>query len=200
MVFGYHVILSAYGFWLPNDPRGSWSEFVRKWELLRFGPATKVTTRRSVAGRPHDRALRKAAKEALDYPPVHFTGLQARAIGEGFRAEAVKCGYVIWACAILPEHTHLVIARHTYDVEQIMVRLKAASTARLVECGLHPFMSHRDPKTSRCPKCWAQRGWKVFLDSEADILRAIQYVEENPVKQGKPRQTWKCVTPYRGLV
>src|SRR5947209_78707 len=112
MVRAYHVILSAYGFWLPNDPRGSWSSVVRKWELLRYGPATKASTRRSVAGRPHDRELRLAAKEALDYPPVHFDGYQARAIARGFAAEAKKCGYTIWACAVLPEHTHLVIARH----------------------------------------------------------------------------------------
>ena len=41
MVHGYHVIVCAYGFWLPNDPRGSWSDFVGKWELVRFGKATK---------------------------------------------------------------------------------------------------------------------------------------------------------------
>ena len=40
MVHGYHVILPMYGFWLPNDPRGSWSDFVRKWELVRFGRAS----------------------------------------------------------------------------------------------------------------------------------------------------------------
>jgi len=28
MVLGTHLILTAYGFWLPNDPRGSWSDFV----------------------------------------------------------------------------------------------------------------------------------------------------------------------------
>lgn len=28
MVEWYHLIMTAYGFWLPNDPRGSWSEFV----------------------------------------------------------------------------------------------------------------------------------------------------------------------------
>ena len=38
-VLAYHLILTAYGFWLPNDPRGSWSDFVRAWELRRFGPA-----------------------------------------------------------------------------------------------------------------------------------------------------------------
>jgi hypothetical protein len=34
MLHGFHVIFSADGFWLPNDPRGSWSEFVRRWERL----------------------------------------------------------------------------------------------------------------------------------------------------------------------
>jgi hypothetical protein len=53
-VRAYHAIITAYGFWLPNDPRGSWSDYVRQWELLVWGEATKVTTRRSVAGRPHD--------------------------------------------------------------------------------------------------------------------------------------------------
>ena len=42
MIHGYHVILPMYGFWLPNDPRGSWSEFVRKWELTRFGDGTQT--------------------------------------------------------------------------------------------------------------------------------------------------------------
>jgi len=28
MIVGYHVIFGMYGFWLPNDPSGSWSEFV----------------------------------------------------------------------------------------------------------------------------------------------------------------------------
>jgi hypothetical protein len=37
MVLAYHLIFSMYGFWLPNDPRGSWSEFVASWELFRFG-------------------------------------------------------------------------------------------------------------------------------------------------------------------
>ncbi len=49
MILGHHLIISAYGFWLPNDPRGSWSDFVRAWEIAKFGDATKVETRRSVA-------------------------------------------------------------------------------------------------------------------------------------------------------
>jgi hypothetical protein len=48
MVHGYHLILPTYGFWLPNDPRGSWSESVRKWELVRFGTTTKTLPRRTL--------------------------------------------------------------------------------------------------------------------------------------------------------
>ena len=48
MVHGYHVIWGTYGFWLPNDPRGSWSDFVASWELLRFGAATKSQERVAV--------------------------------------------------------------------------------------------------------------------------------------------------------
>ena len=42
MVHGYHLILPMYGFWLPNDPRGSWSDYVRSWELARFERRRRV--------------------------------------------------------------------------------------------------------------------------------------------------------------
>ena len=54
MILATHAIFSAYGFWLPNDPRGSWSTFVASWELFKYGPATTVSTRRSIAHQPHD--------------------------------------------------------------------------------------------------------------------------------------------------
>jgi len=84
-VLAYHLIITNYGFWLPNDPRGSWSEFVRSWELfLAAGPATKTDTRRSVAGERHDYQRRSAAKDSLARDPVVFSGQQAKAVGDGF--------------------------------------------------------------------------------------------------------------------
>ena len=65
MVIAYHIIYGMYGFWLPNDPRGSWSDFVGSWELYRYGPATKVDDYRSYAHDPHDRKKRLEAKSAL---------------------------------------------------------------------------------------------------------------------------------------
>jgi hypothetical protein len=90
MVLASHVIIGLYGFWLPNDERGSWSDFVGSWELLQFGKATTVNVRHSLANQPFDRAKRAAARAALKYPLVILTGNQARAVGRGFAEYAQK--------------------------------------------------------------------------------------------------------------
>src|SRR5690348_12135818 len=89
VIVGYHIIFGTYGFWLPNDPRGSWSDFVGSWELFRYGPATTTRERRSLAYEDHDQEQRKAAKKSLKYPAVELTGIQARAVGRGF-AEYIR--------------------------------------------------------------------------------------------------------------
>jgi REP element-mobilizing transposase RayT len=199
MIHGYHVVLPMYGFWLPNDPRGSWSDFVRKWELVRFGKATKQIERRELIELTDDeQRLRDEAKKALKYPAVSLNGLQALAIAKGFSTKAAKSNYTIWACSILPEHTHLVIARHTYKVEQIANLLKGAATTRLIEDRQHPLAAYAEPG-DRPPRMWSAREWKVFLDSEEAIENAIRYVEENPEKEGKKRQCWSFVTPFAGI-
>ncbi len=189
MVHAYHIIFCAYGFWLPKDPRGSSSDFVGAWELLRFGPATRTSTRRSVAGNAHDRCLRQAAKRELKHPPVHFTGRQAQSIGRGFASFAQRSGVIVLACSILPEHVHMVVSRHRYKAEQIANLLKGAATRQLSSDRLHPFASSQ-PTNDRLPKMWARGQWKVFLNSEADISRAVRYVRDNPLKEGKQRQRW----------
>jgi REP element-mobilizing transposase RayT len=195
MVLAYHAIFTAYGFWLPNDPRGSWSEFVGSWELFRFGPATKVTTRQSLATRPHDRALREAAKQALKYPAVRFTGRQALAVSRGFATAIDEHGYRLFACSILPEHVHLVVARSDRLVERIIAHLKARASSQLNAERLHPLGSFTD-RRGLAPTPWAAKCWKCFLDNDADIARAIRYVENNPEKEGKRRQKWSFVVPW----
>jgi hypothetical protein len=128
MVLGYHAIFTCYGFWLPNDPRGSWSDWIRVWELLRYGPATKTSARRSVAHRDHDRQQRLAAKQSLKYPPVVFTGLQARAVSRGFATAIDESDYLVTACAIMPDHVHAVVLRHEREIERIIGHLKSRAT------------------------------------------------------------------------
>ena len=183
LILAYHIIFGMYGFWLPNDPRGSWSDFVGSWKLFRFGPATRVHTRRSVAGREHDNTARVAAKAALRNPAVVLNGIQARAVGHGF-AEAIReGGYFAYSCSILPEHVHLVIGPHERAATLIVKHLKTRATQRLiVECGWH-----------RGRPVWARRCWKVFLYDVRAVRRAIQYVCDNPVKEGLPLQHWSFV-------
>jgi REP element-mobilizing transposase RayT len=196
MVLASHLIITAYGFWLPNDPRGSWSDFVGSWELWKFGDATKVNTRTSRAHIAHDKAHREAARAALKFPPVLFNGTQARAIARGFADYIDRAGHLVWACSILPDHMHMVIARSHLKVESIATQLKGAATCCIIDEGLHPLAAYQKHGTSRPPKMWARGEWKVFLDSVEDIRRAIRYVENNPLKEGKKRQQWNFVTAF----
>lgn len=199
MIHGYHLILSCYGFWLPNDHRGSWSDVIRKWELVRFGPQQMPEVRRSLMElTPEELSARNTARRALFYPPVTLTGQQAAAIGRGFAEKTHSSNYTIWACSILPEHTHLVIARHPYKVEQIANLLKGAATSQLIKENCHPLASHARPG-HRPPRMWSEHEWKVYLDSEEAIENAIAYVEQNPIKENKPKQSWKFVTPFAGI-
>jgi REP element-mobilizing transposase RayT len=191
MVLAHHVIFGAYGFWLANDPRGSWSDFVGAWDVFRYGPATKTTVRRSLAARSHDGQLRKAAKGALVRPAVELSGVQARAVARGFAWYAERARLGVLTCAVLPDHVHLVIERHRLTAEQLVIQLKAAATRQLLAESLHPFADIA--VEGSVPKCFARGQWDVFLDSVDDVRRAVGYVEGNPEKEGKPRQRWSFV-------
>jgi REP element-mobilizing transposase RayT len=197
MIHGYHVIWGAYGFWLPNDPRGSWSDFVASWELARFGKATKSLERQDVDPQRWE-SWRAAATQSLQFPPVQLTGIQARAVATGFGNAVRKSRYTIWACSILPQHVHLVIARHSYKVEQICNLLNGEATKRLKVESLHPMVRF-ERSQGKLPSTWAEKEWKVYLDSEDAIENAIRHVEENPVNEKKPRQNWSFVTAFAGL-
>ena len=193
------MILPMYGFWLPNDPRGSWSDFVRKWELVRFGAATQTIERRPLDELSNvEIQQRDAARQSLTYRPVFVDGHQALAISRGFAEQISKSNYTIWACSILPEHTHLVIARHSYKVEQIVNLLKGAATRWIVNEGRHPLVEFAKPN-ERPPRMWASREWRVYLDSEEAIENAILYVEDNPEKEDKSKQNWSFVSPFTGI-
>jgi len=195
-MLAFHAIISAYGFWLPNDPRGSWSDFVGSWELFRYGgDATKRSTKHSLARRPHNTRQRQATKSYLKHPAVSFTGQQAKSIAAGFRTVADETGYRILALAMLPEHTHLVIGHSSRDPSHVIGHLKRGATDHLIDDGLHPcFVNQRITHS-----CWAKQAWKVFIDTEDQLGRAIKYVQDNPVKEGKPRQHWSFIDRYRDL-
>lgn len=134
-------------------------------------------------------------RQSLAFPPVVFTGKQAQAIGYGFAKKCIRSGYIMHAFAMLREHAHLVIQKHEYEIEQVVNLLKGAASRELLNAGLHPFANQRDPQTGRLPQVWGRNMWKVFLYDRADVIRSIEYTNENPVKEGLPPQHWKFVRP-----
>ena len=183
MILAFHSVFTAYDFWLPNEPRGSWSDFVASWELRRFGPATKGSTRRSIAARPYDRSLKRRMQQSLEREPVTFSGEQTREIVRGFSTTP----YTLHACAVLSEHVHLVVGRTSRNIRTVVGHLKAEATRALRQGG---WFADRTP--------WADHGWNVYLDSAEAVERAIAYVENNPVREGKRLQRWKCIAPFDG--
>jgi len=186
MVLAYHLILSFYGFWLPNDERGFWSERVRKYELRQFGPATRVKTRRSLADKPFDPIRREEMRYVLKHNPVQVNGEQARLVAAGFAYASAERDYTVHACAIMPNHAHLVFGRHESPIEKIVEHFKSRATRQLNVADINPL--------PRSP--WSKGHWAVYLNSTEAIHRTIRYTENNPIKDGFKRQHWKFITPY----
>ena len=191
MVLAYHCIFGMYGFWLPNDPRGSGSDYIGSWDLFRYGPATKTRGQQSRAGIEHDHSLRTEAKGALHYPPVILTGRQAVTVVAGFAQAAAEGGYLLHACAVLPDHIHLVVGRHSRRIRQIVGHLKSCATSQLRKAS--EWQGDERP-------VWGEHGWNVFLNDLDRVERAIAYVEENPEKEGERRQNRSLVTPFNPTI
>jgi REP element-mobilizing transposase RayT len=101
-----------------------------------------------------------------------------------------------WACAILLDHVHLVLGRPRVAVENVVIQLKGAATKKLTDEGIHPC-AELTRANQRPPKCFGRGEWSVYLDPP-DVARAVKYVEDNPMKEGKPRQRSRFVEghPY----
>lgn len=112
------------------------------------------------------------------------------AISRGFARAVFKSGHRVLACAILPDHVHLVVRSSSVGPRRIVGHMKREAALELVNYGLHPFPRGKD---GRLPSCWAEGAWCVYLEAEPDVRRAVRYVEENPLKEGKRFQRWSFV-------
>jgi REP element-mobilizing transposase RayT len=193
MILAYHSTWSAYGFWLSNDPRGSWSDFVRSWDLYLMGAATKTSQRYSVAHHPFDRELRDVAQQALRYPAVRFKSDQIRMIASGIEHAVAESGYVLRSLAIMQDHVHTVIMRYpNRTIERIVGHLKTRAAQSLRDAGLNPMEQFAD-ENGKIPSVWVQHGWNVYLNTDQEIERAVEYDEKNPMKSGLCPQRWSFV-------
>ncbi len=186
MVAGYHLIWTVYGWWLPNDPRGSTSHEIRAASIASLGELHFGRKRIQPAGR-EIRKFRELAQQVLKHPLLEFSAAEIATVGIAFAEAICKHNYTSYACAILPDHVHLVIRKHRDQAETMIERLQDASRSAVLQRGLrstdHPV--------------WGGPGWKVFLDSREDIERTITYVQKN-LRGAQAGQSWPFVKPYDG--
>ncbi len=185
MVAAYHLIWTAYGHWLPNDPRGSTSREVHCAKIAPLGDLHYGRRRIQPAGQII-REFYEAARGVLKYQLRTFTPAEVSMIACGFAEVVKQQTYTCYACAIMPDHVHLVIRKHRDQAEQMIENFQDASRTALQNDfrGEHPV--------------WGGPGWKVFLNTRTDITCTIRYVEQNPVKIRKPVQGWPFVKSYDG--
>ena len=187
MIVGYHLIWTAHGCWLPNDPRGSSSHEIRCAEILGLGELHHGRKRvQPVAG-----AIGKfyeAAQQILKYELLKFSDDEILVLGDAFAEVVRKTGYTCYACAIMPDHVHLLIRKHRDKAEQMIEHFQDASRKALFAQG----------RRSTEHPVWGGPGWKIHLESRADIQRVIKYIDDNPIKARRPRQNWEFVTLYDG--
>ncbi|MBL7221588.1 MAG: transposase [Phycisphaerae bacterium] len=187
IVIGHHLIMTAYGWWLPNDPRGSCSRTVASDVVAELGELHQG--RRRV--QPPSSAICEfylRAGGVLEFPLVEFSSTETRAVADGLAEAVNRYRYTCYACAIMPDHVHLLIRKHRDKAEQMIENVQESVRLRLRSLGL---------RSSDHP-VWGGPGWKVFLDHPDDIRRTIRYVRDNPIKLRRPAQQWAFVTEYDG--
>lgn len=113
LVIAYHLIWTAYGWWLPNDPRGSGSKTIRNDILAELGELHYGRKRMQPAG-AEVRQFQERAVEVLRHPRLTIDGTTVTEVAEAFREVIERHRYTCYACAIMPDHVHVLIRKHRH--------------------------------------------------------------------------------------
>lgn len=187
MVIAYHLIWTGYGWWLPNDPRGSMSRSIASDVIAELGELHYGRKRIQPCSR-EIREFYEQAANVLKHDLLEFDEQARACVAEAF-ADCIRAnGYTCYACAVMRDHEHLVIRKHKHLAEEMIHNFQKYSAELLRARGLRP-LDH---------PVWGGPGWKVFLDTPDDIRRTIPYVEHNPPKARMPKQEYAFLTPYDG--
>lgn len=187
IVIAHHLVWTIYGRWLPNDPRGSNSAFIASDTIAELGELHRGRKRVQPAGWVI-REFYERARDVLVYPLLTLDAAARAEVGAAFAAAVAAEQYTCYACAVMPDHVHLLIRKHKHSAEEMIARLQRASRDRLAELQF---------RTTDHPT-WGGPGWKVFLDHPDEVRRTITYIEKNPLPLRLPKQVWPFVVPYDG--
>ncbi len=187
IVIAHHLIWTAYGWWLPNDPRGSTSRTIASDVIAELG-RLHYGRRRVQPSSQTMREFHERAKAVLKFPLLEFSPEEIDATGAAFSDAICRHRYTCYACAVMPDHVHILIRKHKHKAEQMIEILQESSRLRICDLAL------RGPRHP----VWGGPGWKVFLDDPDAVRRTIGYIQGNPAKRNLPPQQWPFVAEYDG--
>ena len=188
MVAGYHLIWTVYGYWLPNDPRGSTSSEVRIASIKALGPL-HYGRKKQQPPSATIQEFHEKVRAVLAHSVLTMDDDAILQIGEIIGREIAAKEYVCHACAVMPDHVHILIRRHHDRAEDVVAHFQETTRTGLIESG----------KRSPTHPVWTKGpGWKGFLNTVRDFERTIQYVRCNPLEIGRAEQVWGFVTSYDG--
>lgn len=183
IVIAHHLIWTVYGTWLPNDPRGSGSRAIACDVLRDLGDVHYGRKR----VQPSDAVIRAFYAQATPLLKHEVRMIDAAVVAHAFEQTIEQRRYTCYACAIMPDHVHLLIRKHRDTAETMIEALKSDSVAACIAAGTHP-PGH--------PVWVGGLGWKVFLEHPDEVQRTIRYIEANPTKARMSAQRWPFVQSY----
>lgn len=185
MVIAYHLIITAYRWWLPNDPRGSASSSIATDLLKELGDLHFGRKKIQPAGR-ETRTFYNRAEQLLKHDLLQFDRRAIEVIAIGFEQCVRQNNYTCYASVIMFDHVHLCIRKHKHLAQEMIDQFQEHSAKALIDAGLR-----KDTYPT-----WGTGGWKVYLDNPSDVHRTIRYIEQNPAKMHQPIKHYPWTTSY----
>lgn len=185
MIIAHHLILTGYGHWLPNDPRGSMSGKVYTERLGELGEP-HCGRRKDQPSRGELRAFHRRAAEGLALPVLWWDSAERQALVDAFGEVVVGEKLTCYACAVLNNHTHLLIRTHRLKGDEMVGLLKSAGRTVMRDQNLAPQL-HPIFSADSCD---------VFKSDPKSVRTCIQYIDRNHTKHRLTALTCNFVVPY----
>ena len=154
-VHAYHLVWTTYGTWLPGDARG--------W-----------TSDKKPGIQPPDPGLERASRERMSESAVILTETQRAIVEATVRRHCEVRKWDLLAVNVRSNHIHLVVSADR-PAEIVLDQFKAWCSRKLSEAaGLSAAVA--DGAGRR--RWFTEGGDKIVIDSEKDLVEAIDYVNE----------------------
>ncbi len=153
----YLLTWTTYGTWLRGDPRG--------W--------VKNHASGSDEYEPGNAGLRASDTDAIAGPTIFFDAPARRLIEGAIRGVCEQREWMLHAINVRSNHVHVVVTAPV-PPEKAMTDFKAWSTRRLREAGV----------VAESGRVWTKHGSTRYLNSEASVVRAVEYVIHEQDRKG----------------